>query len=45
MPFFSRLPEHHSIARPAERVIQWLVIVPLTALLFLPHDFPQLVFL
>ena len=45
VPFFMRLPEHHSIARPAERVVQWLVIVPLTALLFWPHDFPQLVFL
>jgi len=45
LPFFTRLPEHVSIARPAERVVQWLVIVPLTALLFLPDDFPQLVFL
>jgi PAS domain S-box-containing protein len=45
LPFFSRLPEHPSIASPVERVIQWLVILPLTAVLFLPHDFPQLVFL
>ena len=33
------------MASPVERVLQWLVIVPVTAVLFLPHDFPQLVFM
>jgi PAS domain S-box-containing protein len=45
LPFFTRLPEHSSISRRTERVVQWLVIVPLTALLFLLDDFPQLAFL
>jgi PAS domain S-box-containing protein len=45
LPFFTRRQEHPSVAGPVERVIQWLVIVPFTALLFWPHHFPQLVFL
>ncbi len=45
VPFFSRLRLHASLARPTERVCQWLVILTLTPLVFLPHDFPSIVFI
>ncbi|MFA6300117.1 MAG: hypothetical protein WC642_13180, partial [Nocardioides sp.] len=45
IPFFSRLPDHGSVSAPPERIMQWLSIVVATPLVFLPTDFPSLVFL
>ncbi|MCW2764367.1 MAG: sensor signal transduction histidine kinase [Nocardioides sp.] len=45
VPFFSRLPDHGSISSPGERALQWLTILTVTPLVFLPDYFPSLVFL
>ncbi|WP_243059447.1 ATP-binding protein [Nocardioides sp. SR21] len=45
VPFFSRLRLHASAARPSERVLQWVVILTLSPLVFLPHDFPSIAFM
>jgi PAS domain S-box-containing protein len=45
IPFFCRLPDHGSVASSAERVAQWLTILVVTPLVFLPQHFPDTVFL
>ena len=45
LPFFLRLRGHEPTALPAERVAQWALIATVTPLVFLPHDFPSLVFM
>ncbi|WP_182524156.1 ATP-binding protein [Nocardioides dongkuii] len=45
VPLFARLPHHGPTAGSAERVAQWLVVAVVTPLVFLPHDFPSVVFL
>jgi PAS domain S-box-containing protein len=45
IPFFCRLPNQESVAPQRERIAQWVAIVTVTPLVFLPHDFPSLVFL
>ncbi|MCD4527434.1 ATP-binding protein [Nocardioides sp. cx-173] len=45
IPFFCRLPNQESIASPGERIFQWLTIVTVTPAVFLPDDYPSLVFL
>lgn len=45
VPFFVQLPGHGAVASGRERAVQWLTIVTVTPLVFLPEDFPSLVFL
>jgi integral membrane sensor domain MASE1 len=45
VPFFARLRPRASAAGAIERAVQWLVIVTLTPLVFVPHDFPSIVFM
>lgn len=45
IPLFMLLPEHGASAGPVERALQWLAIGVVTPLVFLPHDFPSVVFL
>ena len=45
LPFFTRLHEHPAVAPSLERVIQWVMIVTITPLVFLPLDFPSVVFM
>ncbi|MEI5672666.1 MULTISPECIES: sensor histidine kinase [unclassified Nocardioides] len=45
IPLFALLPDHGPSAGPLERVLQWISIAVVTPLVFLPHDFPSLVFL
>lgn len=45
IPLFALLPDHGPSAGPGERVLQWVSILVITPLVFLPHDFPSLVFL
>ena len=45
VPFFLRLPDHLAAAGPLERAGQWATILVVTPLVFLPQDFPSLVFL
>lgn len=45
LPFFARLRSHGPTAPPGERVAQWALILTVTPLVFLPHDFPSLVFM
>ncbi|WP_435748029.1 ATP-binding protein [Nocardioides sp. SYSU DS0663] len=45
LPFFMDLPRHGSIAGPSERVLQWLAIVVVTPVVFLPVEYPSLAFL
>jgi PAS domain S-box-containing protein len=45
VPFFSTLPDHGSVASKSERALEWLTIVTVTPLVFLPDDYPSLVFL
>ncbi|HEU4812325.1 MAG TPA: histidine kinase dimerization/phospho-acceptor domain-containing protein, partial [Nocardioides sp.] len=44
LPFFSRLHRHAAVAGAGERAIQWLMIATVVPLVFLPHDFPSVVF-
>ncbi|GEP38925.1 hypothetical protein NPS01_25880 [Nocardioides psychrotolerans] len=44
IPFFCRLPNQESVASPGERVLQWLTILVVTPAVFLPQDFPSVVF-
>lgn len=44
VPFFCRLRNHAPLAGPAERLAQWLLVLTLTPLVFLPEDFPSIVF-
>jgi len=43
-PFFLRPPEHGSIARRGERIVQWVAVVVAVPLLFLPDAAPGLIF-
>lgn len=45
VPLFALLPDHGPLAGPVERSLQWVMIAVVTPLVFLPHDFPSLVFL
>ncbi len=45
IPLFALLPDHGPSAGPGERALQWASILVVTPLVFLPHDFPSLVFL
>ena len=45
IPFFCRLPNQESVATPVERALQWITIVVVTPAVFLPDDFPSVVFL
>ncbi len=44
VPLFCRLPNQESVATAGERVLQWATIVVVTPLVFLPQDFPSVVF-
>ncbi|MGB0102325.1 MAG: ATP-binding protein [Nocardioides sp.] len=44
VPIFCRLRSHAPLAGPVERAAQWLVIVVATPVVFLPTDFPSIVF-
>jgi PAS domain S-box-containing protein len=44
LPFFARLRPHETPTPTTERVLQWVMIVTVTPLVFWPHDFPSLVF-
>ena len=45
VPFFCRLRNHAPVARPGERLAQWLLILTITPAVFVPTDFPSVVFL
>lgn len=45
LPFFSDLHPHAAVAPPVERVVQWILILTITPLVFYPPDFPSLVFM
>lgn len=45
LPFFVRLLPHPSMSSLGERLIQWALILVVTPLVFLPTDFPSLMFL
>ena len=44
LPFFCRLRNHAPLARPAERMAQWVLVLVLAPLVFVPEDFPSIVF-
>ncbi|MGZ4454779.1 MAG: ATP-binding protein [Nocardioides sp.] len=45
LPFFSQLIPHPAVAPLGERVVQWVLILVLTPLVFYPTDFPSVVFM
>ncbi|WP_343906329.1 ATP-binding protein [Nocardioides aquiterrae] len=45
VPFFCRLRNHDPLAGPVERAVQWALVVVVTPLVFVPQDFPSIVFL
>lgn len=45
IPLFAGLPDHRASARAGERALQWVAIATVTPLVFLPHEFPSVVFL
>ena len=45
VPFFCRLRNHAPLAGPTERVAQWALLVLMVPLVFLPQDFPSIVFI
>lgn len=45
VPFFCRLRNHVPLAGPTERVAQWTLLVLMVPLVFLPGDFPSIVFI
>ncbi|WP_238383435.1 MULTISPECIES: ATP-binding protein [unclassified Nocardioides] len=45
VPFFCRLRNHAPLAGPTERLAQWLLILTITPAVFVPQDFPSVVFL
>jgi PAS domain S-box-containing protein len=45
VPFFCRLRNHAPVAGPGERLAQWLLILTITPAIFVPGDFPSVVFL
>lgn len=44
IPFFCRLPNQESVAGTGERLLQWATILVVTPVVFLPQDFPSVVF-
>ena len=44
VPFFCLLRNHAPLAGPTERLAQWLTILTVAPLVFLPEDFPSVVF-
>jgi PAS domain S-box-containing protein len=44
VPFFCRLRNHAPLAGRAERAAQWVMILGLAPLVFVPEDFPSIVF-
>ncbi|MSZ77517.1 MAG: PAS domain S-box protein [Actinobacteria bacterium] len=44
-PFFARLPGHGAIAHPAERTLQWALLLTVTPAVFVPDRLPSLTFL
>ncbi|HEU5035566.1 MAG TPA: ATP-binding protein [Nocardioides sp.] len=44
LPLFCRLRNHAPLAGPAERLAQWALLLTMTPLVFLPQDFPSIVF-
>ena len=44
VPIFARLPTHGAVARPRERVAQWLAVLVVVPVVFVPRDFPSLAF-
>ncbi|MQW76749.1 PAS domain S-box protein [Nocardioides sp. dk4132] len=44
VPVFARLPAHGAVARRRERVAQWLTILVVVPVVFIPRDFPSLAF-
>ena len=45
VPLFCRLRNHAPVARPGERLAQWVLILTITPVVFVPQDFPSVVFL
>jgi PAS domain S-box-containing protein len=45
LPFLLRTDEHAAVAPAAERISTWVALLVVTVAVFLPHDFPMLVFL
>lgn len=45
LPFLIRTDDHPHVAAPPERVVQWLTLLVVTVAIFVPHDFPSLLFL
>ncbi len=45
LPFFVDTDDHPAIANLAERVCQWVVTVGVTVVVFVPADFPAMLFL
>ncbi|GAB2444918.1 hypothetical protein GCM10027062_26710 [Nocardioides hungaricus] len=44
VPLFCRVRNHAPMAGPAERLAQWVLIVGVTPIVFLPESFPSVVF-
>ncbi|NPC97848.1 hypothetical protein [Nocardioides sp. zg-DK7169] len=44
IPIFAQLPLHGAVARAPERVVQWLVVLVVVPVVFVPRDFPSLTF-
>lgn len=44
VPFFCALPNQEAVASAGERALQWLTILVVTPAVFLPEDFPSVVF-
>lgn len=44
VPLFCRLRNHAPVAGVGERALQWVLILTITPIVFLPHDFPSVVF-
>ncbi len=45
LPFLVRTDNHAAVAAPAERVVQWVTLLGVTVAVFVPPDFPSLIFL
>ncbi|WP_197025425.1 MULTISPECIES: ATP-binding protein [unclassified Nocardioides] len=45
VPFFCRLRNHAPLAGPTERTAQWVLLLAIAPIVFMPEDFPSIVFL
>lgn len=45
VPFFCRMRNHAPVAPTVERIAQWTLLLSLSPIVFLPQDFPSIVFL